>query len=148
MGRGVFVVLEPKDRGHHITRTSNRGYGNTFTEEDMIERIDAARRFAPMLERLNKLLDKPVKTGRPMTKKQGQALVDYIRSQAGPVYGEMFRSALESRDHVGLIRIIKELIALEMEEHRVGKRVPQPKVVKPDLRVMLPRVKEVEVEGD
>jgi len=123
-----------------------KGVANApFREQALVNKITASERFGPIMRRVKDWLDRPVKTGKPLTKKQGEALIDYIRSQAGPVYGQLLEDEFEARNYKGMLTIIRELTALDLEEHKAGKKVVK-KNVKPTLVVHLPGVAEAESE--
>jgi len=54
----------------------------------------------------------------------------------------MLRDALESKNYVAAINVVKELLSLDLEEIKAGKKEPKKKKVKPGLNVFMPEVNE------
>ena len=108
----------------------------------IVDAIDRADAYGPILRRLSKWLDKPKKTGRPLTKKQNKALMEFMRSQAGAIWGKQFKDAIEDNDLGRAMLVLKELIALDIEEIKVGKKTKKKEKIKPGLNVFIPELNE------
>lgn len=111
-------------------------------EDRMLEKITAAQTYGPVVKKLRDMLRKPMRTGRALTKKQGKEIRDFLMDQAPLVWGHRFDEAIENNDVAAQMAVLRELIALDIEEVKVGKKTIKKKKEKPSIRVYMPKVNE------
>lgn len=132
--RAIITLKIGGDMGRNAMANIDRARSN---ERGLIAAVDAARECGPILMEIDRIFAEFRKTGRPLTKEQNAELIDLLTSQAGIVYARMLRDAIEDRDTMKAMGVVKELLALDLEEHKVGKKKPRDKT-KPAITVFLP----------